>query len=201
MEKKIVNIIKAGYKANATEDQIKRDMFDAGVDFSKLQKMYNDIALSLGIIVDPKTVTAALKPIVENSEWESVENYAQFEAVCAEIMDEVDGATLVRVKTMATSFCKANEIVLPAKPAAVTSKSIGGKAMEVMVALFIDGDPTKQECFDAVLGTIKATSKDKAAVAMRKMNTAYTALYAVANGITLHEAGENTRDQPEVVTA
>lgn len=186
-------IIVDGFKQKLTRDAIISNCFDAGVrSIAELMKLYAEITVEQNLVVDPKKATELLKAEIVGSDWASVTSWAQIDAIILEIQETVKGTEAVRIKTLITQYCNKEGIVLPAKEGTGATgglKSVGGVAMAKMVELFTkDPKTSKYDCLMVVGPTSLATCKDPVASAKQKVNKVYTALYAVANSVSLGEA-------------
>ena len=186
----IAEIVASGFKAGATEDEIKGEMFKAKVPFGKINAMYKAIGIAKGLIVDPKVVTAEVTAQIVESDWESIETWDQVAASAIEIAEEVNGANSTRVLTLITKYCEENTITLPEKTrAARVATSRGGKVAQCIHALFSENPvATREDLFKALLasGAAKAEKNAKFYVGQQ-----YVLAYALKHNCALKEVPVN----------
>ena len=151
MEQKYVDIVVNGINDGLSEDEIKVRLFEEGVPFSKLNKTYKDIAISQGLIVDPKVVREGIREHLEEYDWEVMDTWEDVSMAINEIVDAVEGATTAKVTAMVRSYCEAEEIALPKKPRGRKGPGRGGRLMNAIVQLATDNpDVTKEEAYDII---------------------------------------------------
>ena len=146
-------IIEAGFAAGKTEDDMKIEMFGAKIPFSKLNTMFKNTAITLGLLVDPKVITDGINELVPNIKWTEFEQWSDVEEQINNIVNHVDGATPGRALTLVRAYCKDEEIELPAKPKGAGTGA-GARAGKISVAIvnLINGNETvsKQDFYDAI---------------------------------------------------
>ncbi len=189
MVKVATPIVKAGFKKGLNEDDIKGQLFDpngkAQIPFGFLNKIFKRVGIETGLIVDPAVVKAEIEAQVQETDWESAESYSQFEAICEDIVAEVNGATLVKVVNLARAQCVADNIEIPKKvKAPKAARTKGGKAVRAIAdAFLVNPKASKQEIFDAVR---PCTKDSKNTIYYMKLH--YLLAYACANQLTLEDA-------------
>ena len=197
MEDQVKGIITAGYAAGKTEDDMKMEMFSAGVKFSQLQSMFKTTAIALGLMVDPKVVTAGIKAQVEESDWTACETAAHVDAFIDQITGEVKGATKMRVCQVAKGYCKEKGIVLPEPVKVATgTRSRVGTVSKVAVDYFnATQEPTKEGMFNAILPHVKAGKN-----ARENTNLYFNVMFAIRNSVELMDAVKTnaSMEYPEV---
>ena len=151
-------------------------------------------------MVDPKVVTENLKQLIGDIPWADYEEWDQVESAINALADNVDGATPARALSLARSFCKEEEVVLPRKPKATSAGSGGGgrtsKLANAIVELVVSNpDATKQEAYDVVYPLTGGKNQHKNA--MYYVNSVFSVAMAARKGITLVEAVKTLSEQPD----
>lgn len=188
MKETATSILTSGYANEATEDDMKMAMMQAGIPFSQLAPLFKGLSIDLGFIVDPKVVTANIKAQVEESAWESLTSWEQVKACVTQIEEEVKGATYMRIMQLVKPFCKEKGIDLPEEVKAAS----GTRANAFMVTAvdYFNGNeaPTKDGMFAVTLETIPVTAKNKEEKCRQNINKIFHIMWAVKYGVSLKEA-------------
>lgn len=160
-------IIKAAYEAGSDDDTLKMNLMGAGVPFSKLNAVAKEIAISEGLLVDPKIVTDALNERVATVAWDTMtDSWDAFSAMITKLAESVEGATFKRTIALARAYAK-NELDLsmPGKPRGGFTVARVGVIAAVVTELFADNaQPTKQEFYDAIYAHVKGEKKHESSM-------------------------------------
>jgi len=191
-------IIENGFANDMSEDDIKMEMFSAKIPFSKLNSLYKQISIELGLMVDPKVVTENVNNLLEQMPLDEIEEWHQVESAVQHIVDNVDGATPARVLTLMRSHCKDQEIELPKKPksASGTSGPRTSKLSEAVVNL-VNKNPnaTKQEAYDTLKPLVGGNFQHKNT--LYYINTSFALALAAKKGVTLEEVVTELKKQQD----
>ena len=184
-------VIEDGYAADQDEDDIKMSMFAAKIPFSRLNAMFKSISIELGLMEDPKIVTEEASVLITKVPWANYTTWTEIEEVIGSIVNEVKGSTAARVLTLIRSFCREEEIKLPAKTKAAASRARGGKVPSAIVALFLDNPtPSKADFYAVVLPLVKGHRN-----AIDYMNMFFGICLAVKGGVELSPVMEGLKAQ------
>lgn len=191
------SIIENGFANDMSEDDIKMEMFSNKIPFSKLNTLYKQVAIELGLMVDPKVVTENVNEMLKEMPLDEIEEWSQVESAVQHVVDNVDGATSARVLTLMRTYCKENEIELPKKP---KSAAGGGprtsKLAEAVVSL-VNRNPnaTKQEAYDTLKPLVGGNFQHKNT--LYYINTSFALALAAKKGIDLENVVAELKKQPD----
>ncbi len=190
LKDKATPVLEAGFEAGTEHDDIKGELFSAGIPFGKINTVFKSLAIELGLMKDPAVLKAELIAAVEESDWEGAANFAQIEASADEIAEDT-GATPAQVMVKVRAYCKENDIELPKKAASKgVSRAKGGKCPVAIVDLFNEVQkPTKVEFYEVVRPLVKAHKN-----AMDYMTMFMPLAYAIGNSMTLPDALAEMKD-------
>jgi len=185
-------IIVKGFKEDLEENAIKTQLAVAGIEFTAINRIFKKVAIGRNLIVDPVVVKENIETVVAESDWEELKSFEQFQEICEDIADEVDGATLAKVMRIAEDFLKEQDIDVPSKKTTKATRAKGGKAARAILDLFAkNSKATKAEAYEAVLPCGKAHKN-----AVDNLKIHYMVAFGCANGMTADEAFEATKDEP-----
>ena len=189
MEAVAEKIIRSGFENGASEDDIKMAMFSEKIPFSKLNTLYKTLAISLGFIVDPKVVTAAINTQVAESDWSVMETWEQVKASVDQIQEEVKGSTYMRIMQLVKPFCAKQGITLPVEEKATAGTRSRVGAVSVAAVDYFNGttEPTKAGMFEVILPHVKAAKN-----ARENTNLYFNTMWAVKNNIGIKDAAKIT---------
>lgn len=190
-------IIENGFASDMSEDDIKMEMFSNKIPFSKLNSLYKQVAIELGLMVDPKVVTENVNEMLKEMPLDEIEEWHQVESAVQHVVDNVDGATSARVLTLMRTYCKENDIELPKKP-----KASGGggprtsKLSEAVVSL-VNKNPnaTKQEAYDTLKPLVGGNFQHKNT--LYYINTSFALALAAKKGVDLETVISDLKKQPD----
>lgn len=199
MQELAARLVEEGYADNQDANTIKTQMIVEGIDYGKVNKLYKDCAIDLGLMVDPKEITVAVVEAITDIDFSQAETWDQVEQVIAKVASEVDGATEARVTTIIRAHCRDEEIVLPKKPAKKSGAtgSRGGKIVEAVVALVNDNpSATRQDCYNALEDLVGGEKKHDNI--LYYVNLFFTPCMAVRSSVTVAEMSVTLSTQPVV---
>lgn len=171
-------IIVSGIGADQEPDAIKSAMFEAGIGFSQLSRLYSVITIAEGLALDPKEITKIIADEIKSIDWTFEEDWSTISGYVDEIVAKAKGATKAKVTTAIKNHWIDNEKEMPRKPAAVRGR-IGSISKTVIDVFAANKKTTEKELAAAILPHVKAQSNaDYYAKLYHKM------MYAAANGLT-----------------
>lgn len=189
-------IIEEAHLQGKDDDTIKMELMAAKIPFSKLNAVHKAVSIELGILVDPKEVTANLNEKIASVPWGDYETWDEVESVAQSLVENVDGATPQRAYALIRSFCREEEIKLPSRPRGGGGGPRTSKLAEIIVAMVV-ADPQTD------VATAYAAIHEHVGGAHRHRNTLYyvfstfAVAVAAATGSTLEDVVKNLRAQPE----
>jgi hypothetical protein len=185
----VAGIMNELFPAKKSYDDVKSAMFEKGIPFSKINKLFKYVGTQLGFVVDISKVRDEINAKIASSFF-NFDSYEDFEASVSDLVESVDGATESVVAKCLAQHCLNNEIEVPEKPKTVKTAGRMGKLNRIYVDLFTSNpQATKQDLYEALVGTVK-TDKN----AQDYTNAMHTTLYAVANGLSVEDAINAVKD-------
>jgi hypothetical protein len=180
-----VNVLNNHKDLIGNDDEIGNAMFAAGIPFSQIKKLVQEVGVELGLIVDTREIKANILSHLEGSEDMVFAKHSQFEALVQELVEEVKGSDEKIATSVLKAYCKKNEIAIPAAPKAGDKKSGRlGKLNQIYIETFkANPNATREDLFRALLPATK-TKKN----AFDYASTMHVMLWAIANGKTVEEA-------------
>ena len=171
-------IIVSGMGADQEPDAIKSAMFEAGIGFSKLSRLFTVITIAEGMALDPKEITKIVDAEVKGIKWTFEEDWSVLSGYVSDIVKKAKGTTSAKVTSAIKNHWIDNEKELPRKPAPVRGR-IGSISKTVIDVFANNKKVTEKELAKAILPHVKAQSNaDYYAKLYHKM------MYAAANGLT-----------------
>lgn len=171
-------IIISGVGADQEPDAIKSAMFEAGIGFSKLSRLYAVITVAEGLALDPKEITKIVDAEIKNIKWSFDEDWATISSYIDKIVTKAKGATKAKVTTSIKNYWIDNEKEMPRKPAVVRGR-IGSISKTVIDVFAANKKATEKDLTKAILPHVKAESNaEYYAKLYHKM------MFAAANGLT-----------------
>lgn len=177
--------ITRGFGVGDSPDNIKTALFDFGVSFANLNKLYRMITKSEGLIIDPKVVNEAITAAMPEIAVLKDATYEQLTASADNLASEIKGATSGKVLSKIKIFFNENEVEFPRKPA--PSRGRMGRVSKVLINLFKDPEDsgkavTEAMCVEALLPVCKTPE-----IAATKAKQLFKVLYAVKNNLSANE--------------
>jgi hypothetical protein len=139
-------------------DDIAHEMFKAGIKYSEQKRLYNDITIKEGLIVDPNVVRDNIRVYIEgyDLDYTNINDYEQIRPVVEKVLADVEGADERRVHLYLSAQFKKVGKNLPKKP--VERKIKLTKLEEEIVDFFADDN---ERTFDDYINIIKNHVTDK----------------------------------------
>lgn len=138
---KVEDIVKAGYAAEKSEDDILVEIVQSGISFGKAMKMLRSSLQSLGLAISPKDRAAKAATIMSENEY-APKTHAEVLKMAEYLQKEITDTNEKQAIALIRKFCKDTEIELPKKEKGAGS-AVGGfkqKMFDWMVA-----NPTASE--------------------------------------------------------
>lgn len=176
-------VIVSGFKSKADADTIKTAMFEQGIPFSNLLRLYKAITINEGLVISPKAIKAGLEEFLANVDFTQVTEYDHVQQIVDKALETVEGATEKRTVSAIRKLMAGLDLECPKKP----RKSDGGGGARVSkintaIVDFFKGNPAGTvEEFTAMIGGVTTEKSAKKWIRMFKMFS------ALANGKTSAE--------------
>ena len=106
------NIVVAGFEAEKSDNDIKKELFEAGCDFSDINKVFNQVVADKGLRLSPKDRNAKAAEFLEGYEPTDVESHL---AKLSALEDHL-GVKSTQAGAAMRAWAKANDIELPKAP-------------------------------------------------------------------------------------
>lgn len=171
-------IILSGFKAEQDPDAIKSALFEAGIPFSKLSRLYTVITIGEKLALDPKEVKKIIADMIGKIKWTFEEDWMAVAKIAADIKAKAKGATEGKVLGAIKNHFIDNEAEMPRKPAAVRGR-IGTVPKTVIDVFAANKKATLKDLEKALVPNVKSP---KVANDYAKMY--HKIGYAIANGLT-----------------
>jgi hypothetical protein len=178
-------IILSGFKAGEDEETIKTTMFNAGIKFSDIIRLYSKITISQGLVRSAKDIktdiqnflynTDFIDYILEKSKTEDI-TYNHFVSTIENAMFEIRGATERLIVSVMRPILNDHDIDMPAKPK-VKKLTVGGKINATIANAFAQNKAMTEDDFKTV---VESVTTEKSA---RKYCKMYKLFSCLANGV------------------
>lgn len=182
IQEKATKLVADGHAAKAEEDDIRAAIFGLGINFGKVNQIYNVIMKELGLAIDVKAVKKQIGDLIDRSELTCEETWAQLKELSDAICAEVKGATQPRVFAMLKQKFASKDFEMPRKPA--TARGRMGAINKVLVNAFKEDPKISAADLEAKLAAVTKTPANAASY----VKAYHTMLFAVANGLSANEA-------------
>lgn len=116
---KVTQIIREGFEAKKTEDEIIVAIVTSGVPFKRAYRLYKEISEEEGFKVSPKKRAEEVTKFLHEAKFEPKE-FSDVEETVKEICEKVSDTNEVQAMKLVRAFCKENEIAIPKKAKAPT---------------------------------------------------------------------------------
>jgi len=171
-------IIVSGFKAEQGPDSIKSALFEAGIPFSKLQRLFQVISIKEGLAMDPKDIKKIIDDELKKIKWTFEEDWSDIAKVTASIKAKAKGSTDGKIHAAIKALFVDNEAEMPRKPAAVRGR-IGVVPKTVIDVFAANKKATLKDLEKALVPLVKSP----------KVANDYAKMYhkigfAIANGMT-----------------
>jgi len=149
-----VDIIVEGFAENADADDMLSEIFDLGMKFKNVQKLYSLITKEKGLVIDPKVIGAAITEALDNVKFTFKETYGQVFDIADDIADEINGATPAKVMAKMKVKFKEQEVEFPRKPAPTRGKL--GIINKTIIDVFKqNAEATEEDIKNALTAVVK----------------------------------------------
>ena len=185
-------IIVSGYEAKQDADTIKTAMFENGIPFSNLLRLFKAITVAEKLVISPKEIKDGIGGYLKKVKFKTLKDWTSVEPLVKHIMGQVKGAT--EKKIMAALRTKMNELELECPKKPKRSGGDGPRTSKINVAivdLFAGNKEASAEDFAKALGKV-TTEKS-----LKKWNRLYKTFSAIAQGLTA-EKGLAVAVEPSV---
>ena len=180
---KATALIKSGFDNEASPDEIKSKLFEQGIAFSNIARVYRLVTVHEDLVVDPAVVKAEVMEKLNaiKKPAEAVATIEMVDKLVESLCNNVKGAKPGKVMGLIRSWAKGQEIELPKKPAGGGGGKKGlGKLKTRYIDMFAGNKNLTREEFQAGLADAVKTEKN----AKDYTDLMYDVLRAVANGMT-----------------
>jgi len=173
-------IIISGFKAKQDGDTVKTAMFEQGIPFSNLLRLYKAITVAENLVISPKEIKTGIEDCLKNVKFKTLKTWDTVAPLVEYIMGQVEGATEKKIMAALRSKMAELELECPKKPA--KAKGEGGvrtsKINTAIVDLFAGNKKATIEQFSEALEKV-TTEKS-----IKKWTRLYKTFFAIANGLT-----------------
>lgn len=138
-----VDIVLSGFSAEKNDDEILKELFTAGVEFSDLRSVFNTIVQENGLRMSAKDRKAKVEEILADWVPSTAEDLL---AKVSEISDKTK-STAAKALASIKAFAKANELELPKIARGVTASKVGfsGKMRVILDYVLENRDVTREK--------------------------------------------------------
>ena len=116
-EQKFVDIVVTGFEAEKTDNNIKKEMFEAGCDFGDINKTFNSIVAEKALRMSPKDRNTKASEFLEGYVPGTVEEHLGKVAALEDFLD----CKTTQAGAAMRAWAKSNEIELPKAPTTPTA--------------------------------------------------------------------------------
>jgi len=148
-------IIVSGYEAKQDADAIKTAMFENGIPFSNLLRLFKAITIAEKLVVAPKEIKDGIEGYLKKVKFKTLKNWTNVEPLIKHIMDQVKGAT--EKKIMAALRTKMTELELECPKKPKKAKGDGPRVSKIntaIVDLFAGNKEASADDFAEALGEV-----------------------------------------------
>ena len=163
-------IIESGFAANQDENAIKSAMFEKGILFSDLVRLYKNLTIELGLIRSSKEINEEIDEMLPEllEEMDLVDDsltYDDFMPAIDQVCEEVDGANEKRVVGRIRAYLADQDLSMPKKPKARKGDGGGerapGKVNKAIADYFKDNDEPTLEGFKVAMNAVTTEKSTK----------------------------------------
>lgn len=175
-------IIISGYKAKQDADTIKTAMFENGIPFSSLLRLFKAITIAKKLVISPKEIKDGIGNYLKNVKFKTLKDWTNVEPLIKHIMGQVEGAT--EKKIMAALRTKMSELELECPKKPKKKKGDGPRTSKINVAivnLFAGNKDASAEDFAKAL---KEVTTEKS---LKKWGRLYKTFSTIAQGLTAEQ--------------
>jgi hypothetical protein len=176
---KAKEIIVSGFKAKQDENAIKSAMFQNGIVFSDLVRLYKAISIGEGLVLSPKEIKAQIEKAVidadvvgglgENIKNEDIE-YENFVPFIEKTLKSIKGATEKKVVSAIRKALNEEDLEMPKKPKKGKGGSrAAGKINTAIVNLFAENKDATAEDFKVAMEAVTTEKSVKKWCRMYKL--------------------------------
>ena len=179
IQDKAMAIVKAGVKAKRDGDDIRGEIFQLGINFGKVNKLYKAVMKTLGYVVDVPAIKKEIDERIKKTSFTYDESWDQLKSFSDAVCDDVAGATEPRVFSQLRLAFKVAGKDFPKKTA--TPKARMGAVNKTLVDVFAaNKGATKAE--------VEAALTDVSKNAANYTKSLYALCFALSNGMTSEDA-------------
>lgn len=192
-----IPIIQQAAEEGANADDTKMNMFASKVPYSKINSLYKNISIELGLMVDPKQVTEGINSKIKSIDWSAYKSWDDVITVLNQVEQATPGATASRVLTLVRAYTKEEEIKLPEKPRATGGTGPRSSKLSSTIVDMITKNPStsKIEAYKVIHGLVGGANRHKNTLFY--VNTTFAICSAVANGVSLVDAVSSLKAQED----
>lgn len=166
-------IIESGFNAGVTEDGIKTAMFENGIPFSDLMRLYKRITIDSGLVMSSKDIADgidnAMKGEVEAVIFSLGENtdtlsFDMLQPIVEKVKSLVKSATEKRILAAIKKIVEAHDLQMPVRAKSIRgsgSSAGGGKIATVIADVFADNKETTIKEFEEAISAVTTAKSTK----------------------------------------
>jgi len=151
------SVIMQGFENKQDPDEIKTKMFEQGIPFSNLVRLYRAITISEGLVISPAEIRENISEYLDEN-LELAEDLTQedlsfegFKPIIAEAVKNITGATEKKVIAQIRKRLEDMDLAMPTRPKKSKGGPKGSKINKTIVDLFFSKpDATSDEFTDAI---------------------------------------------------
>lgn len=185
-------IINSGFENGADPDKIKSALFEAGVKFSQLVRLYRAITINEGLVRAPADIRTDIVKALKKADpnYDGVEKFSDLEVYIADCVKTIKGASEKMVINIIRRTMEVMDLEMPKKPKTKKGKS-GSKINSAILAFFSEKvDATKDE----FVAMVKELTTEKS---LKKYVRQYEFFSALRNGRATLDTPVKTEETEE----
>ena len=178
----VKDIIFFEFENKQEADAIKSAIFESGIKYSMINKLYNMITKEENLVVNVKEVKQAITEALEDYDFTFKETYAELIKVAESIQEDNSDAKTQWIMSILKKLFEENDAEFPRRPAPVRGRM--GVIAKAVINTFVENkEATEEDLKKAIEPHVKSIKN-----ATDYAKQYYKIAYAIANNMTANVA-------------